>query len=52
MESYLHAWHERPDGTTYIFLGTYVDEVRRTQNGWQIYKMTLVQTSAGDVQIR
>ena len=46
MESYLQAWHEnKPDGTVWIFLGTYYDKVRFEPGiGWQIYEMTLTQT--------
>ena len=46
MESYLQAWHEnKPDGTVWIFLGTYHDKVRFEFGiGWQIYEMTLTQT--------
>ena len=47
MESYLQAWHEHPNGTVYVFLGTYEDQVRYDPaHGWQIYDMTLVQTSS------
>ncbi len=52
MESYLNAWHERPTGVTYIFIGTYEDKVRKTETGWQIYDMTLHQVSSGEVKIR
>lgn len=47
MESYLQAWHEnKPDGTVWLFLGTYHDKVRYTPGiGWQIYDMTLTQVA-------
>lgn len=48
MESYLHAWHARADGSAWLFLGTYVDEVKKTAEGWQIYDMTLVETAGGE----
>ena len=44
MESYLSAWHQRPDGSVWVYLGTYIDQVRRTEAGWQIYDMELAQT--------
>ncbi len=44
MESYLSAWHQRPDGSVWVYLGTYIDKVRRTDTGWQIYDMELAQT--------
>ena len=50
MESYLNAWHKNPDGSVFLFLGTYIDEVRRTDTGWQIYDMTLRQDTGGVVQ--
>lgn len=50
MESYLHAWHKNPDGSVYLFLGTYIDKVRRTNQGWQIYDMTLRLDTSGTVQ--
>ncbi len=47
LESYLQAWHEHHDGTVYVFLGTYEDYVRYDPaSGWQIYNMTLTQTSS------
>ena len=47
MESYLQAWHEnKPDGTVWVFLGTYHDKVRFTPgSGWRIYDMTLTQVA-------
>ena len=50
MESYLNAWHKNPDGTVYLFLGTYIDLVRRTPDGWRIYDMELRHDSSGTVQ--
>ncbi len=47
MESYVQAWHEnKPEGTVWIFLGTYHDKVRFAPGvGWQIYHMTLTQVA-------
>ena len=50
LESYLNAWHKNPDGSVYYFLGTYLSKVRRTDNGWQIYDMTLRLDTSGIVQ--
>ena len=50
MESYVNAWHKNPDGTVYLFLGTYIDKVRRTEQGWQIYAMDLRHDTSGTVQ--
>ena len=44
MESYLSAWHQRPDNSVMVFLGTYVDSVRRDASGWQISAMDLQRT--------
>ena len=41
MESYVNAWHQYPDGRVYVFLGTYIDEVRHTEGGWRIHDMNL-----------
>ncbi len=35
-ESYVHAWHERPDGATAVVFGRYLDQLRRTEEGWRI----------------
>jgi len=35
-ESYVHAWHERPDGRTATVYGRYLDSLRRTPEGWRI----------------
>jgi hypothetical protein len=49
MTSYLQAWHAGTD-QVWVFIGTYVDEVRYTPGiGWQIYDMNLVQVS-GDLR--
>ena len=47
MESYMRAWHEnKPEGTVWVFIGTYYDKVRYTPGvGWQIYDMTLTQVA-------
>ena len=50
LESYLNAWHKNPDDSVYIFLGTYISKVRRTDEGWKIYDMTLRMDSSGTVQ--
>ena len=48
MESYLSAWHGRPDGSAWIFMGTYEDHVKKTPDGWRIYDMTLHETVGGE----
>ena len=50
MESYLNAWHKFPDNTVYYFLGTYISKVRRYDEGWKIYDMTLRLDTSGNVQ--
>ena len=50
MESYLNAWHKNPDNSVYYFLGTYISKVRRGDQGWQIYDMTLRLDTSGIVQ--
>ncbi len=35
-ESYVMAWHERPDGTTATIYGRYLDRLSRTPDGWRI----------------
>ncbi len=35
-ESYVHAWHERPDGSTATIYGRYLDQLYRTSQGWRI----------------
>ncbi len=50
MESYVNAWHMFPDGRAYVFLGTYIDRVRRTEAGWRIYEMNLRHDSSGVVE--
>jgi hypothetical protein len=45
MTSYLQAWHAGTEDV-WVFIGTYVDEVRYVPGtGWQIYDMNLVQVS-------
>ena len=34
--SYVIAWHERPDGTTATVFGQYEDKLLRTQDGWRL----------------
>ena len=47
MTTYLSATHEyAPEGDLWIFLGTYLDEVTRTPQGWRISQRTLVNTSS------
>lgn len=42
MDSYLQAWHTRPDGKVWTVVGNYVDRVVFTPNvGWQIADMSL-----------
>lgn len=50
MESYVNAWHKYDDGRVYSYLGTYIDKVRRTDQGWQIYDMELRHDTSGTVQ--
>ena len=50
MESYVNAWHKNPDETVYLFLGTYISSVRKTDKGWQIYDMNLRHDTSGTVQ--
>jgi ketosteroid isomerase-like protein len=35
-ESYVMAWHERPDGGTTTIFGRYLDQLTRTPHGWRI----------------
>ena len=35
-ESYVHAWHERPDGSTATVYGRYLDLLVRATPGWRI----------------
>lgn len=35
-ESYVHAWHETPDGRTATIFGRYLDTLVRTPEGWRI----------------
>ncbi|WP_431300251.1 nuclear transport factor 2 family protein [Tabrizicola sp. BL-A-41-H6] len=35
-ESYVLAWHERPDGQTATLYGRYLDLLTRTPDGWRI----------------
>ena len=45
MTSYLQAWHAGEENL-WLFIGTYMDEVRFTPGGgWQIHDMNLVQVS-------
>ena len=50
MESYVNAWHKHADGRVYFYLGTYIDKVRRTPEGWRIYDMNLRHDSSGTMQ--
>ena len=34
--SYVHAWHERPDGSTATIFGQYHDRLVRREQGWRI----------------
>ena len=46
MRSYLQAWHAKPDGELWLFIGTYHDEASYSkEHGWQISKMVLEQVS-------
>lgn len=50
LESYLNAWHKNEDNSVYLFLGTYISKVRRYDDGWKIYDMTLRLDTSGIVQ--
>lgn len=46
MQSYVQAWHDMPDNTIWMFMGTYVDDVVFTpETGWVIQNMNLVQVT-------
>ena len=51
MESYLNAWHKNPDESVYYFLGTYISQVRRYEEGWKIHHMVLRRDTSGIVQM-
>ena len=51
MESYLNAWHKNPDESVYYFLGTYISQVRRYEEGWKIHHMVLRLDTSGIVQM-
>lgn len=34
--SYVHAWHQRPDGSTATIFGQYHDRLVRQERGWRI----------------
>ena len=51
MESYLNAWHKNPDESVYYFLGTYISQVRRFEEGWKIHHMVLRLDTSGIVQM-
>lgn len=40
--SYVHAWHERPDGTSATVLGQYHDELIHDDRGWRIARRRMV----------
>jgi 3-phenylpropionate/cinnamic acid dioxygenase small subunit len=40
--SYVHAWHERPDGSSATILGQYDDRLVRLANGWRISRRRMV----------
>ncbi len=40
--SYVHAWHERPDGSTATILGQYEDRLVRESGGWRIAKRRML----------
>lgn len=50
LESYRNTWRKNPDNSVYYFLGTYISKVRRYEDGWQIYDMTLRLDTSGIVQ--
>ncbi len=42
MRSYLQAWHDMPEGQVWLFIGSYISNVRFTSGvGWQIWRMNL-----------
>lgn len=52
MQSYVQAWHDMPDNTIWLFMGTYLDDVVFTpETGWVITNMNLVQVT-GDTRTR
>jgi 3-phenylpropionate/cinnamic acid dioxygenase small subunit len=40
--SYVHAWHERPDGSSATILGQYDDRLVRLADGWRISRRRMV----------
>ena len=42
--SYVHAWHERPDGSTATVMGRYHDRFVRQAAGWRIAERRMVMT--------
>ena len=40
--SYVHAWHERPDGSTATIFGQYHDRLVRRSAGWRIAERRMV----------
>ncbi len=42
VQSYVHAWHERDDGTTATILGQYHDRFVREDERWRIAKRRMV----------
>ena len=35
-QSYIYAWHEKPDSSTAVVFGRYIDQLERFSKGWQI----------------
>jgi len=45
-ESYVHAWHEAPDGRTAAIFGRYLDRFVRTSKGWLISRRRMEMNGA------
>jgi ketosteroid isomerase-like protein len=45
-ESYVHAWHERPDGETAEIFGIYRDRLVLTEDGWRIVRREMSMNGA------
>ncbi len=50
-ESYVHAWHERADGSTATIFGRYLDHHARDPQGWRI-KERRMQMNGADAGFR
>lgn len=48
VESYVHAWHETPDGQTATIFGRYLDSFVRTEEGWKIARRRMDMNGADE----